>query len=360
MILKTLRLHNFRNYSDETFSFGPKLNIIHGGNAQGKTNLLEAIYLLSTGKSFRTPHLHELIMEGKSFFQLEAEIVRDLVAQTIIIYFDENQKKALHNSNVLPSFTTLLGIFPSVLHAPSDVELISGLPVLRRRFMNLHLAQHDPVYVHHLSRFSKALKQRNFLLKTQNLNSIDVWENEMAKSASYLTLKRGKMIAQLNGPANQITQTLSNDGEEVTIRYTPALLCDTDMKSTYETYIKQLEKCRKKDLILKTTTLGPHRDDFICYIDKKQAKSFASEGQKRCLVSALKLSEYTLLCEKLQSPAIMNIDDIGIHLDEERQNKLRALIKNLNQVFITMPSFENKWLDDDAQIINIKNGKLFL
>lgn len=360
MILKTLRLHNFRNYSDETFSFGPKLNIIHGGNAQGKTNLLEAIYLLSTGKSFRTAHLNELIMQGKSYFQLEAEIVKDLVAQTIKIYFDETQKKAQHNSNNLPSFTTLLGIFPSVLHAPSDIELISGLPTLRRRFMNLHLAQHDPVYVHHLSRFFKALKQRNFLLKTQNLASIEVWEQEMAKSASYLTLKRGKMIAQLNNPTNQIAQTLSNASEEVTIRYTPALLCNTDMKITCEAYAKQLEKCRKKDLILKTTTLGPHRDDFVCYIDKKSAKSFASEGQKRCLVSALKLSEYTLLCEKLQSPAIMNIDDIGIHLDDERQAKLYALIKNLNQVFITMPSYENKWQEDEAKIINIKKGKLLL
>lgn len=357
MIIKTLRLLNFRNYSDETFSFGPRLNIIQGGNAQGKTNLLEAIYLLSTGKSFRTAHLNELIMQGKAFFQLEAEIVKDLVGQTISIYFDANQKKALHNTTLLPSFTTLLGIFPSVLHAPSDIELISGLPSIRRRFLNLHLAQPDPVYVHHLSRFFKALKQRNFLLKSQNLNSIEVWEHEMAKSASYLTLKRGKMIAQLNDPTNQITKVLSNAKEEVTLRYTPALFCDPDMKITYEAYAKQLEKCRKKDMALKTTTLGPHRDDFICYIDKKPAKIFASEGQKRGLVSALKLAEYSLLCEKLQSPAIMNIDDIGVHLDGERQERLHSLIKNLNQVFITTPENPNKWIGEDFKIITISDGK---
>lgn len=360
MIIKTLRLRNFRNYRDETFSFGPKLNIIHGGNAQGKTNLLEAIYLLSTGKSFRTAHLNELIMQGQSFFQLDAEIVKDLVGQTISIYFDPNQKKALHNTTPLPSFTTLLGIFPSVLHAPSDIELISGLPSIRRRLLNLHLAQPDPVYVHHLARFFKALKQRNFLLKSQNLNSIEVWEHEMARSAAYLTLKRGKMIAQLNAPTNQIAQVLSNAKEEITLRYTPALLCDTDMKNTYESYVKQLEKCRKKDLILKTTTLGPHRDDFICYIDKKPAKIFASEGQKRCLVSALKLAEYTLLCEKLQSPAIMNIDDIGVHLDEERQDRLRSLIKNLSQVFISTPTNQTRWTDEHSNIITIQNGTQLL
>jgi DNA replication and repair protein RecF len=356
MILKTLRLHNFRNYEDETISFGPNLNIIIGGNAQGKTNLLEAIYLLSIGRSFKAAHLKELIMQGKSYFQIEAEIVKDLVAQTIKIYFDDHQKKVLHNSNPLPSFTSLLGILPSVMHAPSDIELISGQPSVRRRFLNLLLAQHDPLYVHHLSRYFRALKQRNFLLKTQNLSSIEVWEDEMAKSASYLIIKRDKAVAQLSAPINQIMKTLSNMGEEIILRYMPGMVSTGELNTTYNSYLKQLEKNRPKDLLLKNTLFGPHRDDFICYLDKKAAKIYASEGQKRCLISSLRLAEYNLLSNRLQFPAIMNIDDIGIHLDEERQKKMKAYLNNLNQIFITLPTNEKIW-HESATFIKIANGK---
>ena len=299
--------------------------------------------------------MKELIKQGKKYFIIEAEIVKDLVAQTLKIYFDESQKKAFHNSNSLPSFTSLLGIIPSVIHSPSDIDLITGQPSLRRRFMNLHLAQIDPLYVLHLSRFFKALKQRNFLLKTQNITSIDIWEHEMAKSAAYITQKRERMIAMLNEPTNQIMQSLSNKREKIILRYTPALATHSDLKITYKQYLQQLEKNRKKDLMIKTTSLGPHRDDFICYIDNKPARIFASQGQIRCLISSLKLSEYNLLCQRTQSPAIMNIDDIGMHLDEHRQNNLKSLIK-LNQVFITIPNNENIWHEDEAVTINIKNG----
>lgn len=357
MILKTLRLHNFRNYSDETISFSPRLNIISGPNAQGKTNLIEAIYLLSTGRSFRTAHLKELIKQGETYFLIEAEIVKDLVAQTIKIYFDEKQKKVLHNSNPLPSLTSLLGIFPSVMHSPYDIDLITGAPALRRRFLNLHIAQYDPQYVHHLSRYFKALKQRNFLLKTQNINTIEIWEHEMAKSAAYLTLKRAKMVVQLNDPTNEIMQTLSSKKEDVILNYTPALSCSSNAHETYELYLKQLQKDRKKDLMIRTTTHGSHRDDFTCYINNKNAKIFASEGQKRCFISAIRLAEYNLLCKRLQSPAIMNIDDIGMHLDANRQSSLKSHVTKLNQVFITLPNNENIWEADEVKIIYVNEGR---
>lgn len=360
MILKTLHLHNFRNFNDEIISFGPHINFIIGENGQGKTNLLEAIYLLSTGRSFKTPHLKELIMLGKNYFLIEAEIVKDLVAQTIKIYFDEDKKKVLYNSTSLPSLTSLLGILPSVLHAPSDTELITGMPSFRRRFLNLYLAQIDPLYIDHLARYHKALKQRNFLLKNQDLKSIEIWETEMAKSAAYLSLKRRKTVLQLIEPTSQIMQNLSDKNEDIILNYTPAFAIGEEPNETCQLYLNQMERNRAKEMQMKTSLFGPHRDDFICYIDKKNAKTYASEGQKRCLISSLKLAEYNLLCQRIQSPAIMNIDDVAIHLDEKRQSKLQSLIKNLNQVFITMPQHENLWQDTDATTIKIKNGSVLL
>lgn len=355
MILKTLHLHNFRNFQNETVSFGPELNIIFGNNAQGKTNLLEAIYLLSTGRSFRSVHFHELIKHGENYFYIEAEIIKDLVAQTIKIYFDKDSKKIHHNSTLLPSLTSLLGIMPSVVHAPLDIDLISGFPALRRRFLNLHIAQYDPIYVHHLSRYSKALKQRNFLLKSRTEKDIEIWEIEMAKSAAYLTEKRAKTISLINYPLNEIMQILSLKKDKVHLQYLPSISLSSDMSASY---LSHFEKSRKRDLALGVSTLGPHRDDFNCYIDDKQAKIFASEGQKRSFTTALRLSEHRLLCERILSPALLCIDDFGSHLDEKRQIELKSLIQNLNQVFITIPIKERIWDDRKTDFINVENGKV--
>lgn len=348
MILKTLRLHNFRNFNDEVIEFNPSLNIICGGNAQGKTNLLEAIFLLSTGRSFRTFQLKDLIKHGEKYFLIEAEIVKDLVAQTIKIYFDETQKKIQHNSTLIPSFTSLLGIMQSVLHAPCDIDIISGLPNIRRRFLNLHIAQWDPLYVHHLARFSKALKQRNFLLKNPQEN-IEIWEIEMAKSAAYLTEKRRKMLQELNSPLNDIMQILSQKKESIHLHY---------VSSISDNYLAQLEKSRKKDSILGVTQIGPHRDDFISYIDKKLLKLFASEGQKRTFTLSLRLAEYRLLSDRIKSLPLLSLDDFGSHLDEARQHELKALIQNLTQVFITLPTVNNIWQDRKNDFIVLESGKV--
>ena len=186
MYLKSLYLRNFRNYAEAEIRFSPRLNILYGDNAQGKTNLLEAIYLFSTGRSFRTQHLSELVKSGESFFHLEAEIFRDNVLQKIQLTFDGQTKRLQMNANTYASFHPLLGILPSVLYAPNDTELIGGSPAERRRFINLHLAQSDPHYVHHLTRFWRAMKQRNCLLRGRDAQTIECWEIEMAQSASYL------------------------------------------------------------------------------------------------------------------------------------------------------------------------------
>ncbi len=361
MLLLTLRLHNFRNFKEEFIRFHPKLNLIYGENAQGKTNLLEAIYLLSTGRSFRTSNYSDLIRHDEKFFFLEAEIIKDLVSQTIKIYYDGNTKKITHNTQTLPNFTSLLGLMPSTVHAPQDVELITGPPAIRRRFLNLHLAQSDPLYVHHLGRFFKALKERNFLLKKNILSNISIYEAELAKSAVYITQKRAKLIAHLKEPFEHLLPQLTGQKEPFYLRYVPSLNFDEENPKMYLKYKNTLEKMRSKDLQFRTTQVGPHRDDFIFYLDQKIAKSFASEGQKRTLASALRLAEYSLLSLRIGSPAILNIDDLGAHLDAKRENLFHSLLKNFNQVFITAqkvsPFFEQ---ESEISAINIKKGKILI
>jgi len=215
MILKKLFLHNFRNFDNEKFIF-EKRNIIYGKNAQGKTSILEAIFLLSLGRSFRTSKLTELIKHKKKFFFIEAEIIKDLVTQKISIYFDRNNKKKIkHNHTSIYSFSHLFGIMPTILHSPYDINIISGYPTKRRRFLNIHLAQKDPLYVYHLTRFYRALKQRNTLLQKKLLTNIEIWEDEIAKSASYITYARNKLLLLLKNPIQNSIDSLSEKTEKI-------------------------------------------------------------------------------------------------------------------------------------------------
>lgn len=327
MYLKSLYLRNFRNYSEAEVTLTPGLNVFFGDNAQGKTNLLEAIYLLATGRSFRTQHLNELIRSGESFFYLEAQIVRDNVSQRIKITFDGQNRQLQMDGNEYKSFHPLLGLMPCVLHTPYDIELISGSPTERRRFLNLHLAQSDPLYVHHLTRYWRAMKQRNCLLRTKDPTHLEPWEIEMAKSATYLQKVRQEMIAELS----------LDGGNE--IRFSPSQ-CD-------------LKKNRIREMELGLTLTGPHRDELSLIIDGKPARLFASEGQKKTLIASLKLAEWQRLKNRIGDTPLMGIDDFGMHLDETRQARLKGKLNELGQVFLTTP-----FTPTEGHAIHIAQGKV--
>ena len=248
---------------------------------------------------------------------------------------------------------------PSTVHAPQDVELITGQPAIRRRFLNLHLAQSDPLYIHHLSRFFKALKERNFLLKRGKLANIDIYEEELAKAAAYITLKRSKLVALLKEPFEEFLTQLTSVKEPFHLRYVPSLNFDEDPKVLYTEYKKTLERMRPRDLQFRTTQVGPHRDDLVFDLDKRIAKSFASEGQKRTLASALKLAEYSLLSQRTGSPAILNIDDLGAHLDPKREALFHGLLQSFNQVFITAQEISSALKEEkEMAAISVKKGKV--
>ncbi len=328
MWLKRLFLHNFRNYENAHVNFAPGINVIEGENGQGKTNLLEAIYLLSTGRSFRTAFLNDLIRHDAPGFFLEAEFERDGIEQTLKISFDGQTRKVQHNATTYANFSNLLGLLPSVLFAPHDVNLISGAPADRRRFINLHIAQSDPLYVHHLLRFGKALKQRNCLLKAGSKDGIEVWEAEMALSALVLVHKRNEAIDKLQKRLSPLAKELSLEFDEFQLDYHPSIASDFE---------GQWAHMRKRELIVGSTQCGPHRDDLQIALHGKKAKSFSSEGQKRSCLAALRFAEWEVLRTRFEDKPLIGIDDFGVHLDSARSKQLRNRLGSFGQVFLTTP-----------------------
>ncbi len=337
MYLKHLVLRHFRNYARAEISFSPGTNWIQGANGQGKTNLLEAIHLLSTGRSFRASALSDLIHFQERFFYIEGHFVKEGVEQEIKVYYDETTRKVQHNQTVYPTLTSLLGILPSILLSPDDLSLITGSPAERRRFLDLYIAQTDPLYLHHLGRYFKAMRQRNALLKMRTESTLDAWETTMAESAEYLLKKRELAIEELKSPLSIWMQRLSCQRDSLTIQYASSL-SPAHRKGDVKSHLQQLfKKGRPKEMILGSTLIGPHRDDFLLCLENKQAKLFSSEGQKRSCVSSLRFAQWEQIQTLLQAPPLLGIDDFGIQLDGEREKELSSHLAQFQQVFLTSP-----------------------
>jgi len=324
-LITKVTLTSFRNYSEKEFEFSPGINLIHGENGIGKSNLLEALLISSIGRSTRTKNLKEAIEHEKDHFFIDIHYKKDGFSEKIHINFNGKEKNILHNSTKHKSFAALLGILPSVIYSPNDVNIITGEPKYRRRFMDIHLAQTDPVYVFHLSRYNKALQHRNTLLKTDDMNTIEVWEHQLAQSALVIQEKRQKFI-------NELMEVFAEEFSHFNHR-------DKVPKVIYKPSPKEMitpssyEESREKDHILGFTTVGPHRDDLLFSLDEETAKHFSSEGEKRLLVIALKLASY-----RMMDALIFAMDDYYSFLDNEKQKHLINRLKSLPQVFLTSPA----------------------
>ncbi len=339
MQIQTLLLTSFRNYKKEEVVFAPGLNCIEGVNGSGKSNLLEAIYLLSTGKSFRTTRLHDLIQHSKEGFSLDATFLKEGIQETLHVSLSPKGRRILHNQTSYTSFLPLLGLLPTVFLSPEDSAIIQGAPLDRRRFLDLYLAQIDPLYVHHLGRYQKAMKQRNAQLKHKQEKGIQSWEKLMALSACYLIHKRQQALLDLQAPTQHFIQTLSKQKEFFTLSYNSSLLQEKENTSP-SFYEEQWQQMRKKELEIGSSLLGPHRDDILFSLDGQEVKIFGSEGQKRCCLAGLRLAQWKRLKELTGAPPLFGIDDFGVHLDEERSLLLQESLQSMGQVFLSAPSFK--------------------
>lgn len=335
LFLQRLYLRNFRRYEEALFEFDPALNSIVGPNAQGKTTVLEAIQFLMNGRSFRTAQATDLIKHGQSSFFVEASFIKQGIEQTLKIGFDGKDRKIVYNSTPFQANANLLGLIQGVVVTPDDVSLIKGSPLLRRHFLDLQIAQVDPLYVHYLTRYTRAMRQRNILLKSKSLVSIDSWEQEMSGSAAYVVLQRKKAVGDLQKLVNTLHFMLTNDPQQLSVEYKHGPSQIEDPLQLRDYYLSHWQKNRLREKDLGITLSGPHRDDLLIKIAQLDARLFASEGQQRSCVMALKLAEWQRLNQICQEPPLMLVDDVGISLDGSRKQKLLEHLKTLGQVFMT-------------------------
>lgn len=322
--ITSLSLRNFRNYRDVHFDFSDPMQIFLGPNGVGKTNLLEALCLLFSGRSFRTTSLHEMIHFHQESFNVEATFTKEppfeeKISMTYIA--GDKQKKILYNQSPVPSFNKLVGYVPVVTFTPEDIELIIGPPAYRRKFLNFFLSQKDPHYFYHYARYMKALRHKNALLRSQNLSLLEIFEEEMAKSACFIVQAREQLLMDLEKLARSFFSSFPI-GKELSLTYRST--CKE--KNFQQAWIAN----REAEFRYQNCLIGPHRDDFTILLDGKPVKNFASQGQKRSCLATIKLAEFS----SLTSPIFL-IDDFGVHLDENNSNAFLHHIEHSPSTFIT-------------------------
>lgn len=342
MYLKSLRLKDFRLYEDELFEFSPTVNVIHGPNARGKTTILEAIYLLIAGRSFRTSQIKDLIRHGAEQFYVEAQFVKHGIEQTLKFGCDGKSRRIIYNNTPCKTFANLYGLLNGVAMTPDDVSLIKGGPAERRQFLDLQLAQVDPLYVHHIFRYMRAMRQRNILLKRRSVQAIETWEAEMSRAAGYIILQRRGVSQALESAANQVHEKISQSAEALALRYKTS----APEESIQEYYADMWRRHRPRELDVGMTLSGPHRDDLLVLVEGKEARHFASEGQQRSSIASLRLAGWEQLKKQAGAAPLMLVDDVGISLDANRRRQIYSHLASLQQVFLT--STENLDVPSDC------------
>lgn len=347
-MLKALALKDFRCFSAHTVHFEPGCNVLIGPNGIGKTSILEALYFLSCGKSFRSGKLFPLVKKERPYFLLECRFEQLGVQHTLKACYGEEVKKTAFNSTVYPSLAALLGkLFVSVF-SPTDIDLVKGGPSTRREYLDTQLAQIDPLYIYHLARYYKGLQQRNALLKRHQESSLDAWEAQMAISAHYIIQKRKAAVELLTTLAKQMYWQLSNEKETLSLNY----ICEEE---DVEKLQKMWKASRKKDFSLGATTLGPHKDEIVLLLEGSISKTFASEGQMRSIACALRLAEWELAHEQTGQQVLFLGDDIGISLDAYRKERLlHFLLETKKQILLSSaePLQESSAKSDIIQLMS--------
>lgn len=354
MKINALELENYRNIEKLSLTFDD-VNIIYGENAQGKTNLIEAIYLFTGAKSFRGVRDKELIRFGCDFSKLKIDFTNKSRQQTAEIAI-KNKREATLNGVKKKSPVLLGEELKAVIFSPVHLSMIKDGPGERRKFADSALCQIKSGYRNILKEYNKALAQRNSLLKDIAFNSslsdmLYIWDKSFAKYGAKIIYQRQKYIEALIPYAKEIFNGLSNGREDIDLILTGAF----DYKNLTLDEIENkmmiaLQNNRQADMIMKITTIGPHRDDIEILINGKSARKYGSQGQQRSCVLALKLAEASLLREKTQDKPVALLDDVMSELDEGRQDYILNHIKDW-QVFITCC--------DPASVLRLKQGKTF-
>jgi len=364
LVLRELELVNYRNYKNARFGLNPHLTVIYGENAAGKTNLLEAVRVLSTGSSHRNSPDRELINWDEEELRIAAEMDSDKKQYQTELRISKTKRKSLVVNKVKQrKHFEEQGFFPSVIFTPDDLKIVKEGPENRRGFIDSIASQYDRAYEYHKNRYQKILAQRNSLLKTapereKCLDTLDLWDEHLAESGAIILSKRFEFIKELTVLFGESIEKIdANSVFELGYLPSPSF-DDPDTLLLKDVFISELRGSRINDMNRGATGVGPHRDDLLISIDGRDARSFASQGQQREITLALKIAEYALLREKIGKFPILLLDDVMSELDSTRRAHVyKFLADNAQSVITTTDLFDiEKDMLESATIIEIENG----
>lgn len=350
MYVKRLMLKNFRCYEDLDVELSPHINIVYGKNAQGKTNLLEAVYYCATGRSHRTSYDKECIRydQDEAMIKIWYEKYKE---DQIEIHLRKNGRKSVAiNGYPARKIGELFGCFHVVAFSPEDLSLIKSGPARRRKFMDMEICQVDPVYLHDLQQYCKVLRQRNQLLKELIKNpakkeTIFAWDAQLTHYGVKVMQRRAAFVKDLQGYTSQIHGSITHGEENLKISYENRAAIDEN------DFQRQLEKDLPRDIRYGTTSAGPHHDDLALFVDGTDVRVYGSQGQQRTAALSLKLAELEMMKEEIGHSPVLLLDDVMSELDRERQMHLAHYIRE-NQTIITCTGIEDS-------IRRLPVGKMF-
>ena len=364
MNLITLKLTNFRNYQNLKLDFPEKLTILIGPNASGKTNLLEAIQILSFSKSFRTRTDLEVIKWGMDFCRVEGEIKNNTGRQKLelIIDFSSGKLQKKVKINGLPKRALdLIGKLPSVLFCPEDLNLITTSPYQRRKYLNMVLCQISKKYWTALSEMRKILSARNQILKDiieqkAKEKELDFWNSKLIETGKLIIALRKNMIDFYNTKLASIYNQIIKGDKFLRIIYKPSfnLPKEFNLETIASQFKEELEKVRTKEIEKQRTLIGPHKDDFYFLLNKKSLATFGSRGEFRSVIIALKMTEVSFLEERLNQRPVLLLDDVFSELDQERRNSLARIIDRQQTIVTTTDlSYIDKSFTKKGKVIKL-------
>lgn len=366
MILKELELKNFRNYENLNLSFSPNINIFYGENAEGKTNILESIYVLAITKSHRVGIDKHLIKDGLQATKIMGKVEQKNELKKLEILINTKGKSAKINNIIIKKISNYISNFNVIMFNPSDLDLIKGNPSYRRKFLNIEIAQIDNKYLFELNEYNLLVKTRNEYIKNKKYEDLDldylsIINEQISKKGAIIYQKRSLFVQKLNKKAQKIYKTIFKEGELI-LEYKTNIDIEEfkDLSNIKENFYKKLSSNIKRDLFLGMTINGPHRDDIIFYINKKDVRLHASQGQQRIIIVCLKLAEIEIFKEETGDYPVLLLDDIFSELDENKKNNIIKYIKKDVQTFITTTDLNNidKKVLNGAKTFNIKSKKI--
>lgn len=359
MKIKSLKLKNFRNYDLLKLDFDNAANIFYGDNAQGKTNILEAVYLSGTTKSHRGAKDKDLIKFGHEESHIEAVVEKNHIEYQLDMHLKKNSPKGIAiNKMPIRKASELFGIVNLVFFSPEDLNIIKSGPAERRRFIDLELSQLDKVYLNNLTNYNRIVNQRNRLLKDMGMdqsgnlmNTLDIWELQLIQYGTKIIDRRKEFIKEINVIISSIHKKLTGDREDIQVIYEPS-----NGNLTLE---QALAKNRERDLRIKSTSVGPHRDDICFMVGDLDIRRFGSQGQQRTAALSLKLSEIELVKQAIHDTPVLLLDDVLSELDKHRQNYLLDSIHDI-QTLITCTGVED-FVDhcfSINKVFHVQNGQV--